>query len=79
MITRTWQREIRNEQIREKQAAMTGRDECAVMGCDLLRKPAPRSPRFKRSKYCIDHALIAKLKFQGSYDADALLDLDPRI
>lgn len=65
MIMRSWQREIRNDIIREKQTAMMERDECTVVGCDLLRKPAPRSPHFPRSKYCVDHAKIAKARMNG--------------
>lgn len=51
---------------------METRDECAVVGCNLIRKPAPKSPRYKRSKYCVDHAAEAKARFRGSYDVDSL-------
>jgi hypothetical protein len=37
---------------------------CAAAGCYSLRKEAPKNPRFPRSRYCVEHAKIAKANAQ---------------
>lgn len=33
---------------------------CASWDCYELRKPAPKNPKFKQSRYCTHHAEVAK-------------------
>lgn len=37
---------------------------CKSAGCYELRKPAPKDTRFPQSRYCVEHAIIAKANAQ---------------
>lgn len=39
---------------------------CASWGCYELRKPAPKNPAYRQSRYCAQHAATAKKNFEFS-------------